>query len=91
MMLITDQEMMEISFIVVAPPGNILELYIDASEENPSQVNSHRQSIVHLFKGRSHHMLREWITPVQRCDTYHEGGTSYADADNHDAGPNLII
>lgn len=35
MLLIIDQEMVEIAFTLVAPPGYSLELYIDASVKNP--------------------------------------------------------
>lgn len=36
----TDKEMMEIEFVVVAPPGNSLKLYVDASVENPPHESS---------------------------------------------------
>lgn len=35
MLLIIDQEMVEIAFTLVAPPGYSLELYIDASVKTP--------------------------------------------------------
>lgn len=36
---IIDQEMMEMTFVVVAAPENSRGLYINASVENPSQIN----------------------------------------------------
>lgn len=35
---ITDEEMMEIAFAVVTPPRYSLEIYIDASVENPPRI-----------------------------------------------------
>lgn len=38
---ITDQETMEIAFAVVAPPRYDLELYINASAENPPHISAY--------------------------------------------------
>lgn len=38
-LLITVEKKVEITFVVVAPLGNSLELYIDASVENPPYVS----------------------------------------------------
>lgn len=60
---IIDQEILEIAFLVVTPPSNSLELYIDIRVENPLQ-----QSVNLSFSGFF------LCNPVHN---YYEGGTTY--------------
>lgn len=50
-LFITNQEMMEIVFVMIAPPENNLDLYIDANVKNPSQESSLTPNSSPSFRG----------------------------------------
>lgn len=70
--LLVNDQMMKIVFAVVEPPGNILELCIDASVK-PPHINSYPHCPITCYRGG--------LLPSNIASTYHEGITCYAEAD----------